>query len=99
MTRGVSLPARKAIKILHAFRLECEKSMLRTASDYRSLRFLSSLVSRAVAALLELFPSDLRITSQRFSHSESQHGMCLFWQLRGIRDLLAAEQMTLQRSW
>ena len=46
------LPVR-LFKILHAFRLECEKSMLRTASDHRSLRFLSSLTSRAVAVKLE----------------------------------------------
>ena len=43
------LPVR-LFKILHAFRLECEKSMLRTTSDHRCLRFLSSLASRAVAA-------------------------------------------------
>ena len=49
------LPVR-LFKILHAFRLECEKSMLRTASDHRSLRFLSSLASRAVAAKLDSSP-------------------------------------------
>ena len=49
------LPVR-LFKILHAFRLECEKLMLQTASDHRSLRFLSSLASRSVAAKLESSP-------------------------------------------
>ena len=38
------LPVRLLI-VLHAFLLECEKSMFRTASDHRSLRFLSSQVT------------------------------------------------------
>ena len=46
------LPVR-LFKILHAFRLECEKSMLRTASDHESLRFPSIFVSKAVAVKLE----------------------------------------------
>ena len=46
------LPVRLLI-VLHAFLLECEKSMFWTASDYRSLHFLSSQVIRAVAALLD----------------------------------------------
>ena len=49
------LPVR-LFKILHAFRLECEKSMLRTASDHQSLRFLPSLASRALAAKPESSP-------------------------------------------
>ena len=51
-----NLPARLLI-VLHAFLLECEKSMFRTASDHRSLRFLSSQVIRAVAALLDWSPA------------------------------------------
>ena len=50
------LPVRLLI-VLHAFLLECEKWMLRTASDHRSLRFLSSQVIRAVAVLLDWSPS------------------------------------------
>ena len=46
------LPVRLLI-MLHAFLPECEKSMFQTASDHRSLRFLSSQVIRAVAALLD----------------------------------------------
>ena len=49
----------KLFIVFHASRLECEKSMLRTVSDQRFLRFPSSLVSRAVAALSEL-PAFLR---------------------------------------
>ena len=50
------LPVRLLI-MLHAFLLECEKSMFRTASDHRSLRFLSSQVIRAVAVLLDWSPA------------------------------------------
>ena len=46
------LPVRLLI-VLHAFLLECGKSMFWIASDHRSLRFLSSQVIRAVAALLD----------------------------------------------
>ena len=56
------LPVR-LFKIRHAFRLECEKSMLRTALDHQSLCFLSSLASRAVAAKLESLPEE---TAERF---------------------------------
>ena len=49
------LPVR-LFNVLHAFRLECEKSMLRTAWDHRSFRFLSSLVSKPVAAKLQSPP-------------------------------------------
>ena len=38
----------RLLKILHAFRPECEKSMLRTASDHRSLRFLGSLAISSI---------------------------------------------------
>ena len=50
------LPVRLLI-VLHAFLLECEKSMFWTASDYRSLRFLPRQVIRAVAALLDWSPA------------------------------------------
>ena len=50
------LPIRLLI-VLHAFLLECEKSMFWTASDHRSPRFLSSQVIRAVAALLDWSPA------------------------------------------
>ena len=50
------LPVRLLI-VLHAFLLECEKSMFRTASDHRSVRFLSIHVIRAVAALLGWSPA------------------------------------------
>ena len=50
------LPVRLLI-MLHAFLLECEKSMFRITSDHRSLRFLSSQVIRAVAALLHWSPA------------------------------------------
>ena len=50
------LPVRLLI-MLHAFLLESEKSMFWTASDHRSLRFLSSQVIRAVAALLDWSPA------------------------------------------
>ena len=50
------LPVRLLI-VVHAFLLECEKSMFRTASDHRSLRFLSSQVIRDVEALLDWFPA------------------------------------------
>ena len=43
--------------VLHAFLLECEKLMFRTASNHQSLRFLSSQVIRAIAALLEWSPA------------------------------------------
>ena len=49
------LPVRLLI-VLHAFLPECEKSMFRTASDHRSLCFLSSQVIRVVAALLDWSP-------------------------------------------
>ena len=69
------LPVR-LLKILHAFRPECEKSMLRTASDHQFLRFLSSLASRAVAAKFDSSPwGDCRKVLQRDSHSASQHGI------------------------
>ena len=51
-----NLPVRLLI-VLHAFLLECEKLMFRTASDHRFLRFLSSQVIRAVAALLDWSPA------------------------------------------
>ena len=47
----------KVLIMLNAYLLECEKSMFRTASDHRSLRFLSSQVIRAVAALLDWSPA------------------------------------------
>ena len=48
--------------------------MLLSASNYQSLCFLSSLVSRAVAALLDLFSSEnCRNIWYRFSHSASQY--------------------------
>ena len=50
------LPVR-LLFVLHAFLLEYEKSMFWTASDHRSLRFLSSQVIRAVAALLDWSPA------------------------------------------
>ena len=46
----------RLFNILHAFRLECEKSMLWIASDHQSLRFLSSLANKAVAAKVKLSP-------------------------------------------
>ena len=46
------LPVRLLI-ILHALRLECEKSMDWTASSQRSLLFSSSLESKVVAAWLD----------------------------------------------
>ena len=50
------LPVRLLI-MLHVFLLECEKSIFRTASGHQSLRFLSSQVIRAVAALLAWSPA------------------------------------------
>ena len=50
------LPVRLLI-VLHAILLECEKPIFRTASDHRSLRFLSSQVIKAVAALLDWSPA------------------------------------------
>ena len=50
------LPVRLLI-VLHAFLLECEKSMFWTASDHWSRRFLSSQVIRVVAALLDWSPA------------------------------------------
>ena len=50
------LPVRLLI-VLHAFLLERKKSMFRTASDHRSLRFLSNQVIRAVTALLDWSPA------------------------------------------
>ena len=47
----------KLFNMLHALQLEWEKSMVWTALDHRSLRFLSSLDNRAEAALLESHPS------------------------------------------
>ena len=46
-----NLPVRLLI-VLHAFLFEYEKSMFRTTSGHRSLRFLSSQFIRAVAACL-----------------------------------------------
>ena len=92
------LPVRLLI-VLHDFLLECEKSMFRTASNHRSLRFLSSQVIRAVAALLEWFPAgDCRNVWLRASHLASQHGMWVLRQPRGIA-FLAALLKVLQRSW
>ena len=48
------LPVR-LFNIFRAFRIECEKSIVWTASNHRSLHFLSSLRSRTVAASLECF--------------------------------------------
>ena len=50
------LPLRLLI-MLHAFLLGGEEPMFRTASDHRSLRFLSSQVIGAAAALLYWFPA------------------------------------------
>ena len=43
----------RLFNVLHAIRLEGKKSMFWTASDHRSLRFLSSLASKAVTPLLD----------------------------------------------
>ena len=48
------------VKILHALRQECEKSIVWTASHQRSLLLRSSLESRAVAALLDCPSEALR---------------------------------------
>ena len=62
--------------VLHATRLECEELIFWTASAHQSLRFLSSLASKAVAALLDSCPSGYyKNVWFRFLHSASQHGI------------------------
>ena len=53
------LPVR-LLMAFHASRLECVKSMALTASDQRFLRLLSSLASKAEAAVLEPSPCGAR---------------------------------------
>jgi len=63
------------LMVLHALRLECEKSMELTASCYRSCFFCSSRDSRDEAALSESVPTAAQVKEQqRVSHSLSQHG-------------------------
>ena len=92
------LPVRLFI-VFHASRLECEKSMSRTVSDQQFLRFPSSLVSRAVAALSASGPpGDCRKCWYRSSHSASQQGMWFDRRPRGMH-FFAAVLITLQKHW
>ena len=76
--------------MLHAFLMECEKSMFWTASDQRVLRFLSSLVSRVVAALLDWSSSrDFRKSWYSVSHSSSQR-QCIVFTKTGWNKFFAA---------
>ena len=62
--------------VFHASRLECEKSMLRTVSDQRFLRFPFSLVSRAVAALSESGPQVTAGNADRGFHTPHPSKVC-----------------------
>ena len=69
----LDLPVR-LLTILYAFLLECEKSMFWTASNQRVLRFLSNVVRRVVASLLNwLSFRDCRKSWYSVSHAASQH--------------------------
>ena len=60
------------LMVLHASRLECEKSMALTASSQRSCFFFSIRKSRDDAALSESVPTGSRMKEwQRVSHSWS----------------------------
>ena len=57
LVKGASRPANKLLMVLHALRLECEKSMELTASSRRSCFFCPSRDSRDEAALTESVPT------------------------------------------
>ena len=73
------------LMVLHALRLEFEKSMELTASSYRSCFFCCSSDRRDVAALLESVP--IEALMKRISNSLSQHGAYFFRRPRGIHCL------------
>jgi len=61
--------------VLHALRLECEKSMELTASSHRSCFFCYSRESSDKAALSESVPTGAWMKERwRVLHSLSQHG-------------------------
>ena len=83
------LPVRLLV-VFNASRLECEKSMLQTASDQQSLRLLPSLARRVVAAVLESRPSgELRIFGKDFHTPHSNTVWCLLFDHRGYNYSLA----------
>ena len=87
------------LMVLHALRLECEKSMELTASCHRSCFFCPSRVSRDEAALSESVPL-CGFEEKAIEGLELfvQHGASCFLRQRGIH-CLATDTRLSQKSW